>query len=181
MNRYLDPKDNPDNLGYVRCKTCYERSPGDMNYESRIEHLKLHPNRWDDFLNGIERSVNHEFNNSNIHYNDPQMEIDLKLSNGITIDEEKINLRFASSRKIRNRYFTNRWRPTDKSWNKAVADEYQNNQIGSLQGNFDKPIGDKDLRCGNTLISFSDYVNFRHEPVSACKIFYVNRTKYRHL
>ena len=31
------------------------------------------------------------------------------------------------------------------------------------------------------MFSFSDYVNFRHEPVSACKIFDVNRTKYRHL
>ena len=92
INRYFDPKDNPDNLGYVRCKTCYERFPGDMNYESRIEHLKLHANRWDDFLNGIERSVNHEFNNSNIHYDDPRMENDLKLSNGITIYEEKNQL-----------------------------------------------------------------------------------------
>ena len=63
-----------------------------MNYESRIEHLKLHANRWDAFLNGIERSVNHEFNNINIHYDDPRMENDLKLSNGITIYEEKNQL-----------------------------------------------------------------------------------------
>ena len=181
INRYFDPKDNPDNLGYVRCKTCYERFPADMSYESRIDHLKLHNSRWDDFMEAIERSVRHDYNHSNVNYDDPRNKNDLKLSNGISIDGEKINFRFPSSRKGRTRYFTNRWRPTDKSWNKAVAEEYQNNQIGSFQGNFDKPIGDKDLRCGNTLISFSDYVNFRHETVSACKLFDVNRTKYRHL
>ena len=32
--------------------------------------------------------------------------------------------------------------------NKTV-EEYQNNHIGSYQGNFDNPICDKDLGCGN--------------------------------
>jgi hypothetical protein len=87
INRYFDPKDNPDNLGFVRCRTCYERFPGDMNYESRIEHLKLHANRWEDFMNAIERSVIHDYNNCNISYDDPRRENDLKLSNGIKLDQ----------------------------------------------------------------------------------------------
>ena len=90
-------------------------------------------------------------------------------------------IRFPQSRIKRVRYNTKRWKPSEQNWNKKVAIEYENNAVGSFQGNFDKPICDVDLRCGNWGLSFGDFVNYRHEPINNCKIFDINRTKYKQL
>ena len=34
---------------------------------------------------------------------------------------------------------------------------------------------------GNTLLTFSEFVSYRHEPVGACMVFDINRTKYERL
>ena len=55
------------------------------------------------------------------------------------------------------------------------------NSVGGYQGNYDKPVCEKKvefLSCGNWLISFREFVSYRHEPESCCSIFDINRKKY---
>ena len=57
ISSYFDEPNNPDNLGYVRCRTCYERFAPIVDYEFKINHLKTHENIWASFLNNLENSV----------------------------------------------------------------------------------------------------------------------------
>ena len=80
----------------------------------------------------------------------------MRLSHGIHFQDENLVIRFPKSRTRHSRYSSNCWRKNDRSWNKKVADEYQNNHIGGFQGNFDKPICEKKL---DLEILFSVLVN----------------------
>ena len=179
--RHFDSPDNPDNLGYIRCKTCYERFPDSFRESEMIEHLKTHNHSWTRFFECLESRLSHKYNHKRVLYDDLRKESDLKLFNGLCIDDLSLVIRFPKSRTERVRYFTDRWTPNDSTWNKLVAEEYQNNKIGSHQGNFDRPISDKKYRCGNTLLTFSEFVSYRHEPADVCKVFDVNRGKYEEL
>ena len=179
--RYYDRPENPDNLGFIRCKTCYVRFPPSLSEHEMLEHMKSHEGVWSKFFDSLESKLNNIYNRESIIDNDERKKDDLKLSNGILFEDKSIIIRFPKSRTKRVRFFTDRWGPEESSWNKTVANEYQNNQIGSHQGNFDRPISDKKYRCGNTLLTFSEFVTYRHEPVDSCMVFDINRQKYRNL
>ena len=181
ISSYFDRPNNPDNLGFVRCKTCYTRFPPNFDVQSRLDHLKTHNSKWHEYVRRVEESLNHDYNHTRIIYGDERERDDLKLSHGIHFQDENLVIRFPKSRTRHSRYSSNRWRKNDRSWNKKVADEYQNNHIGGFQGNFDKPICEKKIRCGNSFLSFSEFVNYRHEPTTACKLFGVNSNKYNDL
>lgn len=176
---YFDKPDNPDNYGFTRCNTCYVRFPSLFSEVDMVEHLKCHEHVWARFFEGLESKLNNKHNRDGVLYNDKRKQHDLKLSNGIHLEDMYLVIRLPKSRTQRVRYLTDRWEPDENTWNKIVAEEYQNNQIGSHQGNFDRPISDKKYRCGNTLLDFSEFVTFRHEPVEVCKVFDVNRAKYK--
>ena len=181
IDSYFNGPENSDNLGFVRCKTCYVRFSPNIEKEFMIEHLKTHDYIWTRYMNNIESFAKDKYNHSRILYDDPRKNNDLKLSHGISSQTENIVIRFPKCRTKRIRYHSTRWKESDKSWNKQVADEYQNNHIGAYQGNFDKPICDTKLRCGNWGLFFNDFVSYRHEPVNMCKVFDVNPTKYKGL
>ena len=181
ISSYFDEPNNPDNLGYVRCRTCCERFDPYVEYEFKINHLKSHKDIWLRFQKNLEDSLKNKYFHKNVIYDDEREADDLVLSTGITWNKESIVIRLPKSRTKRIRYQSDRWKDGENSWNRKVADEYQNNHIGAYQGNFDKPICDTDLRCGNWGVTFADFVNYRHEPVEACKIFDINTTKYRNL
>ena len=45
--RHFDSPDNPDNLGYIRCKTCYARFPDSFRESEMIEQdLGLKCSAW---------------------------------------------------------------------------------------------------------------------------------------
>ena len=181
LNEFFDDPDNRDNFGFVRCGTCYQRFLPNMDYDSKILHLKSHKVKWERFLSNLEHSLNRKWNSDTMIFNDPRKTDDLVLSTGISSDGINIVIRLPKSRMGRVRYHTNRWKEGENSWNKQVSDEYQNNHIGSYQGNFDKPICGTDLRCGNWGVTFPDFVNYRHEPVNVCKIYDINISKYKKL
>lgn len=178
---FFDGPDNPDSKGSVRCGTCFQRFPPDIEYKLKLDHLKTHDSQWDYFMEKLEHKLNQEQNRSSIIHRDPREADDLVLSYGIIQGETKIVVRLPKSRIKRTRYHTNRWAAGEKCWNKKVAEEYQNNHIGSYQGNFDKPICEKSLRCGNYGMRFHDFVTFRHEPLNVCKVFDINTTAYKQL
>ena len=93
--------------------------------------------------------MKNKYFHKNVIYDDEREVDDLVLSTGITWNKESIVIRMPKSRTKRIRYQSDRWKDGENSWNRKVADEYQNNHIGAYQGNFDKPICDTHLRCGN--------------------------------
>ena len=142
---------------------------------------------WQRFMKSIESSLNMELNYADQISNDLKKSDDLKLSVGLTHRDGNIVIRLPKSRVKRRRFKSNRWEGNNQNtncWNRKVAEEYQNNHIGGYQGNYDKPILSEEvelLSCGNWLISFQEFVSYRHEPTTACKIFDVNKKKYQSL
>ena len=59
--------------------------------------------------------------------------------------------------------------PPKKSWPRLIAATYNKNPVDAFSGNFDKPMT-CNIRCGNIVLSFDEYVNFRHEPENECQI-----------
>lgn len=182
VTSFYDDPDNPDNKGYWRCRYCYSRFPSKMNKEQMSEHLKSHPKNWKRFMENIEHSMDRQLNYREQIHDDERKTNDLKLSVGLMTDDRNIVLRLPKSRVSRRRFKSNcQDGPDTFDWNKVIAEEYQNNPVGGYQGNFDKPICEKEiefLHCGNWLISFQDFVSYRHEPESCCSIFDINRKKY---
>ena len=178
---HFDSPENPDNFGFIRCKSCYTRFPANLCESEMINHLKGHESAWTRFFDNIESKLNNKYNGKNLIEDDERKKGDLKLSNGLFFEDKLIIFRLPKSRTTRKRFSTERWKSEDRSWNRIVAEEYQNNQIGSHQGNFDRPISDKKYRCGNTLLTFSEFVTYRHEPVDTCMVFDINREKYEQI
>ena len=143
------------------------------------EHLKEHPYKWERFMTSIQDSLNLRLNSDRLVKKDNLKSNDLKLAFGISHHDSNIVLRLPKSRVSRRRFQSTRWKgSTFISWNRKISDEYQNNHIGGYQGNFDKPICNKEvewLNCGNWLINFQEFVSYRHEPRSACRIFSITR------
>ena len=187
ITAFFDNPKNPDNIGFWRCGECYTRFSAKMTRDQMTEHLKFHPDKWERFMNRIENSMSVELNSPSLIKEDNLKSNDLKLAVGITHKDTNIVIRLPKSRVPRRRFESTRWKrgnEQNKSWNRKISEEYQNNQIGGYQGNFDKPICDKQvefLHCGNWLISFQDFVTYRHEPIDACRNFDINKEKYQRL
>ena len=98
---------------------------------------------------------------------------DLLLSSFVSDIEVKLPF----SRRPREIYKT----PLPKqSWPRKIAKTYQANQVGSFIGNFDKSISSK-IRAGNSVMTYEEYVHFRHKPDDACRNYIVNLQEYRKL
>ena len=185
VTSYFDDPKNPDNIGFWRCGECFTRFSAKMTRTEMTIHLKLHPEKWERFMTNITNSLNRQLNNDRLVKEDNCKSNDLKLAVGISHQDSNIVLRLPKSRVSRRRFESTRWKgSTFISWNRKISDEYQNNHIGGYQGNFDKPICDKKvewLNCGNWLISFQEFVSYRHEPRSVCRIYNINKEKYESL
>ena len=68
--RHFDSPDNPDNLGYIRCKTCYARFPDSFRESEMIEHLKSHNNSWTRFFDCLESRLSHKYNHKRVLYDE---------------------------------------------------------------------------------------------------------------
>ena len=78
------------------------------------------------------------------------------------------------SRITRSQYSSS---PPDRKWPKLIAKTYNENAVGSFAGNFDKPIT-SNIRCGNTILNFREFVEFRHEPDNECHSYKIEIEKY---
>ena len=184
VTSFFDDPKNPDNIGFWRCGECYTRFSAKMTRDQMTEHLKLHPEKWQRFMNIIKNSLSVELDSPSLIKEDRLKSNDLKLVVGITHEDLNIVIRLPKSRVPRRRFKSTRWNEQNQSWNRKISEEYQNNPIGGYQGNFDKPICDKEvefLHCGNWLISFQDFVTYRHEPTGVCINFDINKEKYQGL
>ena len=146
------------------------------------EHLTSDPKNWKRFMENIEHFMDRQLNYREQIIDDKRKKNDLKLSVGLMNDDGNIIFRLLKSRVSRMRFKSNcQDGPDTFDWNKVIAEEYHNNPVGGYQGNFDKPVCEKEielLNCGNWLISFQEFVSYRHEPKSCCSIFDINRKKY---
>ena len=109
--------------------------------------------------------VDHSSSYGNEDYNPPKKEetdlvISLQLSN-LTI---KMPCRYSSS-------------PPSKRWPKMIAETYNQNPVGSFAGNFDKPLN-CNIRCGNTILTFREFVEFRHDPETECHKYDIDLNEY---
>ena len=95
---------------------------------------------------------------------------DLQLS----LELSHVKLKMPHSRITRSRYSSS---PPRKSWPKLIAKTYNENAVGAFSGNFDKPVT-SNIRCGNTVLTFCEFVEFRHEPENECHRYRVNINEY---
>ena len=108
---------------------------------------------------------------SNEDYNPPKkLETDLFL----TLELPNVTIKMPHSRIPRSRYSSS---PPGKKWPKLIAKTYIENAVGSFAGNFDKPIT-SNIRCGNTILNFREFVEFRHEPGNECHAYKIDMEKY---
>ena len=111
--------------------------------------------------------VDHSGNYGNDDYNPPKkLETDLLL----TVELSHVTIRMPHSRITRSRYSSS---PPDRKWPKLIAKTYNENAVGSFAGNFDKPIT-SNIRCGNTILNFREFVEFRHEPDNECHAYKID-------
>jgi uncharacterized C2H2 Zn-finger protein len=154
-----------------------------MTQKQMAEHLKSHPKKWQRFMERIRHSMDRQLNNRGQIMDDERKSNELKLSVGLQHKDGNVVFRLPKSRVSRRRFESN-WDEDDEktcAWNKLISEEYENNPVGGYQGNYDKPVCEKKiefLSCGNWLISFQEFVSYRHEPESCCSIFDINRKKY---
>ena len=106
-------------------------------------------------------------------FNEERRETDLLLST--LVNGVEIRLPFSS----RPRGIYNNELPSN-SLTKLIAETYQANQVGSFAGNFDKSITST-IRAGNSILSYEEFVQFRHEPKDACRKFAINLEEYYEL
>ena len=100
-------------------------------------------------------------------------ETDLLLSSMVSDVEVKLPY----SRRPREIYSTEL---PKRNWPKAIAETYQANQVGSFAGNFDKSMTTT-IRAGNTILTFEEFVNFRHGAHDQCRKYSVNLDEYKKL
>ena len=117
------------------------------------------------------RTVDHSgLHVDNDYYNPPEKrENDLLL----TLDLGHVVLQMPKSRKTRSRYSSS---PPRKTWPRLVAKRYNENPVGSFAGNFDKPIN-LNIRAGNTILTFNEFLEFSHDPKDACHLYEVDSPK----
>ena len=118
--------------------------------------------------------VDHSGYFGNEYYNPRQ-----KLDSDLVLSQElsHIKIQMPHSRTTRSRYSSS---PPNGYWPKLIAKTYNENPVGAFAGNFDKPLT-SNLRCGNTVISFHEFVDFRHEPEGECHRYEVDLQKYFNL
>ena len=54
---------------------------------------------------------------------------------------------------------------------------YNENPVGSFAGNFDKPLT-SNIRCGNYILTFKEFTEFRHEPEDDCHHYVIDQDVY---
>ena len=106
-------------------------------------------------------------------YIEERRETDLLLSTSVY----DVEVRLPYSRRPRGIYNTKL--PT-KSWPKLIAETYQANHVGSFAGNFDKSITST-IRAGNSILTYEEFVHFRHEPADDCRKYVINMEDYYEL
>ena len=118
------------------------------------------------------RTVDHSgWHVNNDNYNPPEKrDSDLLLS----LDKDNVTIRMPESRMTRSRFSSS---PPMKPWPRRIAQTYNENPVGSFAGNFDKPIN-LNIRAGNTILSFCEFVEFSHDPVESCNSYEVDMVKY---
>ena len=82
----------------------------------------------------------------------------------LSLELSHLKLKMPHSRITRSRYSSS---PPRKPWPKLIAKTYNENAVGAFAGNFDKPVT-SNIRCGNTVLTFREFVEFRHEPENKC-------------
>ena len=108
---------------------------------------------------------------SNDDYRPPhRLETDLLLS----LDLAQVTIKMPHSRITRSRYESS---PPSKPWPRIIAKTCIENPVGSFAGNFDKPLT-SNIRCGNTILTFKEFVEFRHDSDSECQKFNVDIEEY---
>ena len=70
--------------------------------------------------------------------------------------------------------------PPTEWWPKMVSEVYRANPVGQFAGDFDKSIT-SNIRAGNTVLTFDEFVSFRHEPDETCCKYDVNLDTYNEL
>ena len=118
------------------------------------------------------RTVDHSgWHVNNDNFNPPEKrDSDLLISLGLN----NVTLKMPKSRMTRSRYSSS---PPRKSWPRSIAHRYNENPVGSFAGNFDKPIN-LNIRAGNTILNYGEFVEFSHDPVETCNSYEVNMVKY---
>ena len=99
---------------------------------------------------------------------------DLLLST--VVNDVKVSMPF--SRRTRQIYTSSS--PPTEWWPKIVAEVYRANPVGQFAGDFDKSIT-SNIRAGNTVLTFEEFVSFRHEPDETCRTYDVNMGAYNKL
>ena len=99
---------------------------------------------------------------------------DLLLST--VVNDVKVSMPF--SRRTRQIYTSSS--PPTEWWPKIVAEVYRANRVGQFAGDFDKSIT-SNIRAGNTVLTFEEFVSFRHAADETCCIYDVNLDTYKEL
>ena len=92
----------------------------------------------------------------------------------LSLELSELTLKMPHSRITRSRYSSS---PPTKSWPRLIAKTYNKNAVGAFAGIFDKPLT-SNIRCGNTVMTFHEFVEFRHEPENECHHYRVNLKEY---
>lgn len=118
------------------------------------------------------RTVDHSgLHVANDNYNPPEKrDSDLLLS----LELNQVTIKMPKSRMTRSRFSSS---PPRKTWPRSIAQRYNENPVGSFAGNFDKPIN-LNIRAGNTILSFAEFVEFSHDPIESCNSYEVDMEKY---
>ena len=107
-------------------------------------------------------------------YNPPhKLETDILL----TLKLSDVTIKLPLSRQTRSRYSSSL--PTGE-WPRLIAKTYNSHPVGAFAGNFDKPIN-CNIRCGNTTLTYQEFVSFQHRPVNSCHRYSVDMVKYEGL
>ena len=117
--------------------------------------------------------VDHSRYNNDDYRPPNRMESDLFLS----LELPHVTIQMPHSRITRSRYESS---PPNKPWPKLIAETYNKNSVGSFAGNFDKPLT-SNIRCGNTILTFKEFVEYRHSTKYDCEHFEVDMEEYNTL
>ena len=71
-----------------------------------VEHLTFHEDVWARYFEGLESTLNNKHNRDGVLYNDKRKQHDLKLYNGIHLEDIYLVIRLPKSRTQRVRYLT---------------------------------------------------------------------------
>ena len=110
------------------------------------------------------RYANDDFN--------PPKKLDTDLT--LTLELSNIIIKMPFSRRTRSRYSSS---PPKNWWPKLIAKMYNENPVGPFAGNFDKPLS-SNIRCGNSILTFKEFTEFRHEPEDDCHQYVIDQDLY---